>query len=478
MEAIVLYPSPGMGHLISMVELGKLILTHHPSFTVIILITTPPFKAGSTASYIAAVSATTPSISFHQLPLISLDPASYDSVEALMSDLININNVHVDAALSTISLTSTVRSLIIDLFCYPALEIAAKLNIPAYYFFTSSASCLSLYLHIPSIYRNTTENFKDLNTLFHLPCLPPTPLNHLPEPTLIRNTIECDFLINSTAHLAKSAGNIINTFETLEPKAVKALFEGFSIPDGPSQTPPVFCVGPLIDTNNGRSGGNGDDINKGAECLKWLDTQPSQSVVFLCFGSMGLFSKEQLMEIAVGLERSRQKFLWVVRNPPSNNKKQGFMEGPDPSLDTLLPEGFLARTSDRGLVVKAWAPQVAVLSHDSVGGFVTHCGWNSVLESICAGVPMIAWPLYAEQKFNKILLVEELKLAFPVNESENGLVSAEEVEKRVRELMETEEGNSVRDRAMAKKNEAVVALSEGGSSRAALAQLVNCWEQK
>ncbi|XWS50432.1 hypothetical protein CRYUN_Cryun12cG0087200 [Craigia yunnanensis] len=375
--------------------------------------------------------ATTPSISFHQLPLISLDPASYDSVEALTSDLINLNNVHVDAALNTISLTSTVRSLIIDLFCYPALEIAAKLNIPAYHFFTSSASCLALFLHIPSIYRNSTENFKDLNNLFHLPCLPPTPLNHLPEQTLIRNTIECDFLINCTAHLPKSAGNIINTFETLEPKAVKALSEGFSIPDGPSQTPPVFCVGPLIDTNNGSSRGYGDDDNRGAECLKWLDSQPSQSVVFLCFGSMELFSK--------------------VGNPPTNNKKQGFMEGTDPSLDTLLPEGFLARTSDRGLVVKAWAPQVAILSHASVGGFVTHCGWNSVLESICEGVPM---------------------LALPVNESEIGLVGAEEVENRIRELMETEEGKSVRDRAMAKRNEAVAALSEGGPSRAALAQLV------
>ncbi|XP_022737159.1 UDP-glycosyltransferase 88B1-like [Durio zibethinus] len=477
MEAIVLYPSPGMGHLISMVELGKLILTHHPAFVVIILIANPPFKLGSTASYIAAVSATNPSISFHQLPLISLDPASYDCVESLMSDLINLNNVHVDAALTKISLTSTVRSLIIDLFCYPALEIAAKLKILAYCFFTSNASCLALYLHIPSIYRNTTENFKHLNTLFHLPCLPPIPLNHLPEPTLVRNTIECDFLINSMAHLAKSAGTIINTFETLEPKAFKALSEGFSIPNGPSQTPPVFCVGPLIDTNNG-SRGNGDGDDEGAECLKWLDSQPSQSVVFLCFGSMGLFSKEQLMEIALGLERSGQRFLWVVRNPPSNNKKQGFTEGQDQALDTLLPEGFLDRTSDRGLVVKAWAPQVAVLSHGSVGGFVTHCGWNSVLESICAGVPMIAWPLYAEQKFNKIILVEEMNLALTVNESENGLVGAEELEKRVRELMETEEGKSIRDHAMAKRDEAAAALSEDGPSVTALAQLIKCWAQK
>ncbi|XVF50903.1 hypothetical protein PTKIN_Ptkin04bG0140900 [Pterospermum kingtungense] len=467
-----------MGHLISMVELGRLILTHHPSFAVIILVTTPPFKAGSTSSYIAAVSTTTPSLSFHQLPIISLDPSSYNIVEALMSDLINLNNIHVEAALNTISLKSTVRSLVIDLFCYPALEIAAKGNIPAYHFFTSGASCLALYHHIPSIYRSTTENFKDLHTLFHLPCLPPVPLNHLPEPTLIRNTIECDFLIKSTANLANSAGIIVNTFETLEPKAEKALAEGFSIPGGPSKTPPIFCAGPLIDTNNGRGRGNDDGGNEGTECLKWLDAQPSQSVVFLCFGSMGLLTKEQLMEIAVGLEKSDQRFLWVVRNPPSKNKNQGFTEGAEPELDSLLPEGFLNRTSESGFVLKAWAPQVEILKHDSVGGFVTHCGWNSVLESICAGVPMVAWPLYAEQKFNKILLVDELKLALAVNESENGLVSAEEVERRVRELMVTEEGKAMRDRAMAKKNEAAAVLSEGGSSLAALARLVKCWDPK
>ncbi|OMO69031.1 UDP-glucuronosyl/UDP-glucosyltransferase [Corchorus capsularis] len=91
---------------------------------------------------------------------------------------------------------------------------------------------------------------------------------------------------------------------------------------------------------------------------------------------------------------------------------------------------------------------------------------------------MAAWPLYAEQKFNKIVLVEELKLALPVNESERGLINAEEVEKRVRELMESKEGKLVRERTMAKSKKAAAALSEGGTSRAALAQLIKSWAQK
>lgn len=122
--------------------------------------------------------------------------------------------------------------------------------------------------------------------------------------------------------------------------------------------------------------------------------------MFLCFGSKGTFSKEQFKEMAVGLERSNQRFLWVVRSQLE--------------LEVLLLEGFLERTKDRGLVVKSWAPQVAILSHESVGGFVTHCGWNSITEVVSYGVPMVAWPLYAEQEVNSVVLVEEMKLAIPI----------------------------------------------------------------
>ena len=203
-----------------------------------------------------------------------------------------------------------------------------------------------------------------------------------------------------------------------------------------------------------------------------------KSVVFLCFGSLGLFTKEQLWEIATGLEKSGQRFLWVVRNPPSDKKSVALSARPNIDLDALLPEGFLDRTKERGLVLKSWAPQVAVLNHPSVGGFVSHCGWNSVLEAVCAGVPLVAWPLYAEQRVNRILLVEEMKLALPMNESDNGLVSSAEVEERVLGLMESEEGKLIRERAIAMKIAAQAALNEGGSSRVALSKLVESWKDK
>lgn len=126
------------------------------------------------------------------------------------------------------------------------------------------------------------------------------------------------------------------------------------------------------------------------------------------------------------------------------------------------------------MIVESWAPQVEVLSHGSVGGFVTHCGWNSVLEAVCHGVPMLAWPLYAEQRLNRAYLVEEMKLVLSVtmSEEDDGLVSADELEERVNELMRSEKGRAIRDRVLAMREAATAALSKGGSSLSALAKLI------
>ena len=295
------------------------------------------------------------------------------------------------------------------------------------------------------------------------------------KPILDREDKAYELFVNMSIHLPRSAGIIVNTFEALEPRAVKTILDGLCVLDGP--TSPIFCIGPLIaaDDRSGGGGGGGGGGSGIPECLTWLESQPKRSVLFLCFGSLGLFSEEQLKEIAVGLERSGQRFLWVVRSPPSKDPSRRFLAPPEPDLNSLLPDGFLDRTKERGLMVKSWAPQVAVLNHASVGGFVTHCGWNSVLEAVCAGVPMVAWPLYAEQRFNRVVMVEEMKLAFPMEESEEGFVTATEVEKRVRELMESEEGNTLRLRIMAMKEAAETAMSDGGSSRTALTKLVKSW---
>ncbi|XWS61248.1 hypothetical protein CRYUN_Cryun07bG0109500 [Craigia yunnanensis] len=467
-KAIVLYSSPVLTHQMSMVELGKLLLTHQPSLSIHILIATLPFQAESTAPFFSAVSATIPpSITIHKLPTVTLPPST--DQDSLIFDVLRLNNPDVHQALRTISNNYKVNAIIVDFFCSVAVKEVSDLDLPTYCFVTPSAGSLASLLYLPTLHKNFTENFEDLNLLVDIPGVPPIPSSDMPTPILKRNKIYEIFLDISTC-LLESAGIIMNTFESIEQRTIKTIGDGLCAPD--CSTPPIYCIGPFI-ANGGAA--DGDCV---PECLTWLDKQPSNSVIFLCFGSRGLFSMEQLKEIAVGLERSGQRFLWVVRNPPSENLSVAIKEQAEPDLNTMLPKGFWERTKERGHVVKSWAPQVAVLNHDSVGGFVTHCGWNSVLESVCAGVPMVAWPLYAEQRFNRVLLVEEMKIALPMVESETGFVNSTEVEKRVKELMESKEGNSVRERTIAMKHEAKAAVSEGGSSSVALAKLFESWTQK
>ena len=127
--------------------------------------------------------------------------------------------------------------------------------------------------------------------------------------------------------------------------------------------------------------------------------QPSESVIYVSFGSGGTLSKSQIAELAWGLELSQQRFIWVVRPPIDNDVHGSYFSNTHDEIETpnynYLPEGFVTQTHKMGMLVPTWAPQEMILAHKSVGGFLTHCGWNSVLESILNGVPMIAWPLFA-----------------------------------------------------------------------------------
>ena len=357
---------------------------------------------------------------------------------------------------------------------WTSFALANELHIPSYFFITSGACFLALYLHLPTLHQNTTKSFKDMKEHFlNVPGLLPVLATDIPKPFLERDNKAYQYFLDFATQVPQAAGIMINTFEFLESKVVRAISDGLCVPDNP--TPPIYCIGPLILADDKRGGSSKTSPEDAHKCITWLDSQPNQSVVFLCFGSLEPFTKEQLREIAIGLEKSGQRFLWVVRDPPFHNLSVSIKPNGYPDLDSLLPDGFLERTKERGLVVKLWAPQVEILNHSSVGGFVTHCGWNSTLEAVCAGVPLVAWPLYAEQTLNRAVLVEEMKLALSMNESEDGFVSADEVEKNLRGLMESDEGKLIRERAIAMKNAAKAAMIEGGSSQVALSKLVESW---
>ncbi|GAV56904.1 UDPGT domain-containing protein [Cephalotus follicularis] len=261
-------------------------------------------------------------------------------------------------------------------------------------------------------------------------------------------------------------GIMVNSFPELEAGAIKALQE-----KEPGK-PPVYPIGPLVKMG---SSGNTDD----SDCLKWLDNQPHSSVLFVSFGSGGTLSSDQISELALGLEMSEQRFLWVVRSPNDKVANATFfsVESGHRDPSDFLPKGFLERTKGRGMVVPSWAPQAQVLSHGSTGGFLTHCGWNSTLESVVNGVPLIAWPLYAEQKMNAVMLTEDIKVALRPNASESGLIGRVEITRVVKALMEGEEGKMVRYRMKDLKDAATKVLSEDGSSTKALSELAHKWSR-
>jgi len=166
-----------------------------------------------------------------------------------------------------------------------------------------------------TLHQAYTESFRHMKEFLDIPSLPPILATDVSKPFLDRETTRPVYFLDVASQFPQVARIMINTFELLESKAVKAISEALRVPH--NRTPPISCIGPLtiVDAKRGGSGKTSLDDDVPAEYLTWLDSQPNQSVVFLCFGSLGLFTMKQLRKIAIGLEKSGQRFLWVVRNP-------------------------------------------------------------------------------------------------------------------------------------------------------------------
>ncbi|XP_016492554.1 beta-D-glucosyl crocetin beta-1,6-glucosyltransferase-like [Nicotiana tabacum] len=192
----------------------------------------------------------------------------------------------------------------------------------------------------------------------------------------------------------------------------------------------IAPVGPPVqETTNEYDGDLDDDL------IDWLGKKYENSTVFVSFGSQYFLSKEDLEEIALGLELSNVNFIWVVRFP----------KGEEVRVEEALPEGFLERIGDRGRVVNGWAPQLRILSHPSTGGFVSHCGWNSVMESIDFGVPIIALPMHLDQPINARLIVE-LGVAMEIVRDDEGKVHRGEVAQVVKSVIYEKTGENLRNK--------------------------------
>ncbi|KAJ3695275.1 hypothetical protein LUZ60_000652 [Juncus effusus] len=199
------------------------------------------------------------------------------------------------------------------------------------------------------------------------------------------------------------------------------------------------------------------------EFIDWLDGKHSRSVLYVSFGTLSQLSMAQLREIALGIEASDKSFIMVAK-------------------DDFLPKELeeMTKGGKIGMVIRGWAPQTLILNHEAVGGFVTHCGWNSTIEAVAAGVPMITWPLFSDQFYNEKLIVEVLRVGVAVGVKDYGpnlglkqLVQAETISSVVKRAMgDDEEGEGIRQRMKGLKEKAKKAVQEGGSSYIDLEKLI------
>ncbi|XP_052180295.1 7-deoxyloganetic acid glucosyltransferase-like [Diospyros lotus] len=255
-----------------------------------------------------------------------------------------------------------------------------------------------------------------------------------------------------TRQSTRAKAVILNTFEDLE---------GPILSQTRSQIPNLFTIGPLHSHLKARLDGAATPQSSTSfweedwSCMKWLDAQPPKSVLYVSFGSITVLTKDQFMEFWHGLVNSRQRFLWVIRPESVSGGGQG-----------NIPAELLEGTRERGCMV-GWAPQEAVLSHQAVGGFWTHSGWNSTMESIAAGVPMICWPYFADQMINSRFVGEVWKLGLDMKD----LCDREVVEKMIRDLMEVRKEEFV-ESANRMAELARKAIGDGGSSFRNLDRLV------
>ncbi|XP_050383967.1 UDP-glucose flavonoid 3-O-glucosyltransferase 6-like [Argentina anserina] len=467
---LIFIPTPGIGHIVSTVEIAKLLISRDDNLFITILIMRYPFTTDGSDAYIKSVE--DPSLKRQRIRFVNLPQEQFQGTgaTAFFAFIDGHKSQVKDAVTKLLTVTESeprIAGFVIDMFCTGMIDAANEFGLPTYVFYTSGAANLGLVFHLQSLRdeqnKDCTE-FKDSDAELVVPSF----INPLPAakvlPAVILEKDSSDVFLNFAKRYRETKGILINTFLELEAHALQSLSSNGKIP-------PVYPVGPILNVKGDDSRAGSEKSKQKSDILEWLDEQPPLSVVYLCFGSMGCFGEDQVREIAHALEQAGFRFLWSLRQP---SMEKIVFPTDYTDYSTVLPEGFLDRTANIGKVI-GWAPQVAILAHPAVGGFVSHCGWNSTLESIWYGVPIAAWPFFAEQQMNAFELVKELKLAFEIDigyRNDSGLiVSRKDIEKGIKEVMVKDSEQRKRVKEMSQMSRK--ALHDDGSSYSSLGRFID-----
>ncbi|XVF19960.1 hypothetical protein REPUB_Repub11eG0156400 [Reevesia pubescens] len=331
-----------------------------------------------------------------------------------------------------------IAGIIYDGLMYFAQTVADDLGLPGISMRPTAAAML-LFAVIPqseqeSVFENQIPELQPLQLKQMVTSMSQNPTDAMSE---VRAAA-----LNATK---RSSAMISNTMEFLEHAALSKIRE--------YSPAPVFTTGPFHKLAPSISSSL---LKEDADCISWLDKQAPKSVIYVSFGSMASLSEQDIVEIAWGLANSEHPFLWVIR--------PGLVLGSQGT--ELLPEDFQEKVGERGCIVK-WAPQKEVLAHDAVGGFWTHCGWNSTLESVSEGVPMLCRPCFGDQVLNMRYICHVWKIGL---ELENEL-KREKIEGAIKKLMVDFEGEEIRNKALEFKEKTELCLREGGSSISSLNEI-------
>ncbi|XP_037456442.1 UDP-glucose:2-hydroxyflavanone C-glucosyltransferase-like [Triticum dicoccoides] len=441
---IVLLPSAGMGHLAPFSRLAAALSSGHACD--VSLVTVLPTVSSAESGQLDALFAAFPAVRRLDFHLPPLDAPELSGADPFY--------VHYEATrrsarlLAPLLAAADASALVADISLASVLiPVASELRLPCYVFFTASATMFSFYAYYPAYLDATGAGDADVPGVYRIP------KSSFPQALHDRNNLFTQQFVANGRSLSKADGLLINTFDDLEPEAVTALRQGSVVPG----FPPVFTVGPLSPVSF--------PARASSDYSAWLDAQPERSVVYVSFGSRKALARDQLSELADGLEASGCRFLWVVKGAVVD-KDDGA------ELSELLGEGFLQRVSGRALVTKAWVEQGEVLKHPAIGMFVSHCGWNSLTETFATGVPVLAWPRFADQRVNAGIVarcgagvwVERWSW-----EGDDGVVKGEEIAEKVKSVMADE---MLRRSSTVVREAATTAVAGGGTSYRSLAELV------
>ncbi|KAA8532161.1 hypothetical protein F0562_006697 [Nyssa sinensis] len=334
------------------------------------------------------------------------------------------------------------KVLVYDSVMTWVLDVARRLGLYGASFFTQNCSVSAIYYHV----HHGDLKIPLVGSMVSMPWMPLLKNNDLPSFVYDMDSYPAllNLVVNQFSNLEQVDWILFNSFDKLEEKMVKWMASQWPIKTIGPTVPSMYLDKRLKDDKD-----YGLSLFKpdAAACMNWLDNKQIGSVVYVSFGSLANLGEDQMEELACGLMRSNSYFLWVVRA----------------SEESKLPSNLKADTSEKGLVVN-WCPQLEVLSHQAVGCFMTHCGWNSTLEAFSLGIPMVAMPQWTDQTTNAKFLVDVWQAAVRVKVNEKGIVSREEIEICIKEVMEGERGQELKRNAVKWKELAKEAVDEGGSS--------------